>query len=449
MNNLYNNSPYIFKAMAVTFYALWSNRKKYGEYFNKHFSYLMSASGAQQEKDAKKELSDFLLQMRHQNGYYDISADPDIYKMPVISKRDVIKNYHSLLSGKPFAVVKSSGTTGQPLAIPYSKSAYQKEYAFWWYHRSYEGIKRGDRIATFAGHKVIPIWQKSAPYWVMNYAENQMLFSSYHFKKSNIASYVSALNSFKPLLIHGYPSSIYLIARYILENSIRLQFRPRMIITASETTLDFQKSAIEQAFGCKNYIWYGNTEYCGHITECPEGKLHIQPYHSFVRILNEDGIDVFPGEEGRIVATNFTNTVFPLINYDTGDVVRLSREQDCSCGRGGAIVDYIFGRMEDYIITPEGRYIGRLDHLFKDAKHVRNAQLEQNRLDELIVRIEKDDHYSTAIEEIILKEARNRLGGEMMIHFEYVTEIPKNKNGKFKFVVQNLDFSKLNDIERV
>lgn len=115
-----------------------------------------------------------------------------------------------------------------------------------------------------------------------------IIFSSYHLSTKNLKFYISQLQKFKPHLIHGYPSSVYLLAKYILENNIRLEFQPKMIITASETTLDFHKQVIETAFGCKNYIWYGNTEYAGHITECTEGKLHVQPYHSHVRIVNAE-----------------------------------------------------------------------------------------------------------------------------------------------------------------
>ena len=163
-----------------------------------------------------------------------------------------------------------------------------------------------------------------------------------------------------------------------------------MIVTASETTFDFQRKVIEEAFKTKLFIWYGNVEYCGHITECIHGKLHVQPFHSHIRILGDDGTEVKKGEEGSIVATNFTNTIFPLINYDTKDIVRLSKEQSCKCKKGGTVIDYIAGRMEDYIITPDGRYIGRLSQLFKNAKNVRNAQIVQNTLDNIIIRIVKE-----------------------------------------------------------
>ena len=144
------------------------------------------------------------------------------------------------------------------------------------------------------------------------------------------------------------------------------------------------------------------------------------------------------GEIGRVVATNFSNYSFALINYDMKDLVKISENQECSCDRGGMVLDYIHGRIEDYIITPEGRFVGRLDHLFKDAKYVKNGQIIQNDVKQVIIRIEKENGFSQKIERTIEQEARNRLGKRIEIQFDYVNHIEKEPNGKFKFIVQRI-----------
>ena len=164
----------------------------------------------------------------------------------------------------------------------------------------------------------------------------------------------------------------------------------------------------------------------------------VQPYHSHVRILRHNGTEAKKGEEGKIVATNFTNNIFPLINFDTKDIVRISEDQSCSCKKGGMVLDYISGRIDDYIVTPEGRFIGRLGHLFKNAKYVKNAQIQQDEVNSVTIRIVRKPGYNKKIEQNILHEATRRLGNKMEILFDYVDEIQKNKNGKFNFVVQNL-----------
>jgi phenylacetate-CoA ligase len=367
-----------------------------------------------------------------------INYSNDLEDLPLIDKKVVISNYTSFIMDSPYCTGQSSGTSGQPIKIPYSKQAYQKEYAFWWYHRSFGNIHRGDKIATIAGHKIADVTSDKPPFWIYNMSDNQMLFSSYHMSPKNMPHYVEELNHFKPVFIHGYPSSISMIASYILENSIMLDFRPRMIATSSETLLDFQRRNIEQAFGTKVSIFYGNSEFCGNIIECPNGKLHVQPYHSYVRILKDDGNHAQAGEQGRIVATNFANFSFALVNYDMRDIVQVSLDQSCTCGKGGLVLDSISGRMENYIITPEGRWVGRLDHLFKDAQYVRNAQIEQNDPSSVIIRIESEPGYSSAIEKTILEETRIRMGRTISVRFEYVREIEKLPNGKFPFILQKI-----------
>ena len=440
VSQAYSVLPYPFRIFVTSMAACIKCRQKYGSYFRSYFDFLMSNDVNHQHK-ANEELEEFLVYLRKNSCFYSnqIPKQLDLKKMLVIDKNIVLRNYQKIVMQKGFRVGRSSGTTGQPLAVPYAKNAYQKEYAFWWYHRTFAGVKMGDKIATVAGHKIADVNRDVPPFWVFNAAENQVFFSSYHLSLYNLRHYIDKLNHFRPDFIHGYPSSIYVLAKYVLENNTPLYFVPKMIVTSSEATLDFQRQVIEEAFKSKVYIWYGNTEYCGHITECPYGRLHVQPYHSLVRVVREDGKDAKTGEIGRIVATNFSNYAFPLINYDTKDIVKISRDQNCQCNKGGMVIDYIQGRIEDYILTPEGRTVVRLGHLFKDAKHVRNAQIEQNNIHQIIIRIEKEKGYSSEIEKMILKEARSRLGNTIEITFEYVNEIEKEKNGKFRFIIQNMD----------
>ena len=440
LNSLFYLLPYPVKNFSASVAAFVKHRQKYGKWFKDYFNFLTSSDLEIQERKSDEELEEFLKYMRKNNSFYSkiIPTDLDLNETPVIDKNIVLKNYNLIKMQSPFKTGKTSGTSGQPIEVPYARSVYQKEYAFWWYHRTFGDVKIGDRIATVAGHNVTSASRDEPPFWIYNSSESQTIFSSYHLSLKNIPRYVKKLNGFKPELIHGYPSSIYLLAKFILENNIQMQFRPKMIVTSSEATFDFQRYTIEEAFKSKVYIWYGNIELCGHITECSFGKLHVQPYHSLVRIIKDDGRDAGINEMGSLVATNFSNYAFPLINYDTNDTVKISNEQNCPCEKGGKIIESIVGRTEDFIVTPEGRVVVRLGHLFKDAKYVRNAQIEQNCPHQILLRIEPEKRYSNAIEKIILKEARSRSGSSIEINFEYVKEIKKEKNGKFRFIVQRM-----------
>ena len=135
-----------------------------------------------------------------------------------------------------------------------------------------------------------------------------------------------------------------------------------------------------------------------------------------------------------MVCTGLNNLAMPLIRYRTGDRVRL-REGACDCGRPFPLVEEIEGRVEDYVVTPEGYLIGRLDHLFKGVLGVREAQVVQRERSALILRVVREGAYSERSEGHIREEARKRVGPLMRVVFEYPERIERGAGGKFRFVV--------------
>jgi phenylacetate-CoA ligase len=250
--------------------------------------------------------------------------------------------------------------------------------------------------------------------------------------------YIEQFEKFNPLLLHGYPSSMYLLAlAYKKYGKAKLQLKA--VFTASESLLDFQRQAIEEAFSVKVFNWYGTSEMSANIVECECGELHLKEEHSLVEILDNNNQPCKAGETGRVVSTNFNNTAFPLIRYDVGDLVTVAVNQVAKCGRGGLLIDKVEGRIEDYVLTPDGVLVGRLDHLFKDALHVVEAQIIQPSKEQIILKLVKDKNFSQKDEEIILKEARLRLGNSIQIKFEYTDRIPRTKNGKFRFILSQIE----------
>jgi phenylacetate-CoA ligase len=94
----------------------------------------------------------------------------------------------------------------------------------------------------------------------------------------------------------------------------------------------------------------------------------------------------------------------------------------------------IDGRIEDYVKTPEGRLIGRLDHIFKEQLDVAEAQILQETEQALDVLLVRRPSYDAASEAKLLKEFRSRLGEAIRIDLQYVDAIPREPNGKFRAV---------------
>lgn len=450
IRSLYYALPQTAKNLISTAYGFRQRRARYGKEFRETLNFLRESQYWSNEKllDYQRErVAEFLKEAIPNTPFYRNDSryqGNSLENYPLIQKSDLRKDlqnfYHRNLEKIPHVWAHTSGTTGSAIVFPISREHFEREYAFHALSYEWGGISltdRNDRVAFCSGHPVAPPNRQKPPFWVYDYANNWLYFSSYHLAAKNIEYYIRELESFQPKMLGGYPSSIYLLAM-AYEKFGKKPLKLKSIFTSSETLLDFQRRKIETAFGAKVFNLYGNTEKCAYIIECEKGELHLKLEHSAVEILNERDEPCRAGESGRIVSTCFGNLAFPLIRYDLGDAVTISENQVSMCGRGGVLIEKIVGRIEDYIVTPDGRFVGRLDHLFKDSLNIKEAQIVQRQRDEIVIRLVCENDFSLTDEQLILQEARLRLGNEIKIKFETVEEIPRTSNGKFRFIVSEI-----------
>jgi phenylacetate-CoA ligase len=455
IRGLFEASPPLIRDLMATGYGIRHRGRKYGAYFRRHLEALTVSqwwSSAQHERAQAERLQRFVQRAVAAVPYYrqlfaehelrseEIQSAGDLRRLPLLEKETVRALGRGLMPAgwdrRQVVWFHTSGTTGKALEVPISQECFEREYAFRWLHYSWAGIDRHERIATLAGHPVAPVERLEPPFWVTNRAENQLLLSSQHLTSESMAHYAAKLRDWQPAMIHGYPSSLYLLALGLTERDER-EIRPRAVFTASETLMDHQRAAIEAAFDCKVYNWYGNTEMTGNIVDCDLGSLHVKPEHSLLEFLNAEGEPARPGELAEIIATGYGNEAYPLLRYRTGDTAILS-DRPCECGRGGPIVRRVTGRVEDIVVTPDGRHVGRLDHVFKDSPNVREAQIIQETPDTLVVRIVRRAEYSARDTERVNCSLRERVGERMRFQLEFVEWIPRGANGKFRFVVSKV-----------
>jgi len=374
--------------------------------------------------------------------YQDIRSLKDIELLPLLDKQTVrsnIKNFYpDNLRELNFAMVKTSGTTGTSLSFPLTIDAEREQWAICWRYRGQFGLDRNTWYAHFYGKSVVPITQNKAPFWRVNYPGKQILFSAYHMNASNLRFYVGALNKFKPPWIQGYPSLLALLSDYILSENIVLDYVPKVVTIGSESLLIQQKEKIEKAFGAKCRQHYGMTEAVANISECIHGRLHVDEDFAYTEFLKNDT------DNYNIVSTGFSNKGFVLIRYMLGDIARINaNDNKCPCGNSGRIVDSIDGRKEDYVLLPDGTKIGRLDHILKDMREIRECQIVQSTRKSIVFRIVKASGYSEHDEKKLLSEAVKRLGSELNIGIEYVDKLERSKTGKLRFVVSGIESSKV------
>jgi phenylacetate-CoA ligase len=101
-------------------------------------------------------------------------------------------------------------------------------------------------------------------------------------------------------------------------------------------------------------------------------------------------------------------------------------------------VEAIDGRIEDYVVTPDGRRVGRMDHAFKDTPELREAQILQHDRDSIRVLLVPIESFGKQARAVVEAELRSRLGHRIAIEFEIVKKIPRLPNGKFRAVISEV-----------
>lgn len=327
----------------------------------------------------------------------------------------------------------TSGTTGTALPLWSTPETLAEEYATVWRLRLDCGVRDPlEPNMTFNGNVTVPFDQTRPPFWRRSSYDNRTLYSVYHMTPENLRDYVRSVHELPANYVEGYPSAIHLMARALIEQDEPLpEGKIKAIFTSSESLLAFQREAIEKAFRAPVRDRYGTSEKAVSMTECQENRLHVDMEFCIVEIERTE--ETSEAETGPLLVTGLATDATPFIRYRIGDVGTRAKSP-CPCGRAGDSFLAVDGRIEDYVLTPDGRPVGRLDHVFKDQDEVAEAQITQERPDAIDVKIVPRDGYSQASKRRLIRDLRSRLGPEVEIRLEHVERIPREPNGKFRAV---------------
>jgi len=195
------------------------------------------------------------------------------------------------------------------------------------------------------------------------------------------------------------------------------------------------RASIERFFQCRCYDMWGQAEGVGMAMECDFGRLHVVPEVGILEILRPDGAPCGPGEIGEIFATGLLNTGMPLIRYQTGDFAAWSTDASCRCGRSTRVLEALEGRVDDYLVTEDGRQIGRLSTAVKRSPSIHSAQIVQDRPGHAWLLVRPGEGYRSADAEPVIADIRERIG-DFDFDVVEVAEIPKTPAGKTNLVVR-------------
>lgn len=432
-----------------------------GENVEKYYKQLLinETFTKEQNKDWQKEkLIELLIYLSTNNPFFskfisenNIDLDDlnrDVYKtlslFPITDKKFIKQYEEEWLSGHlsydNLQLASTSGSSGipfkfyqTPLAADYKTASKYRLYKRF-------GIGISDKqlcYGTGYNSDVKSRLQRLKIDLNNKYVNNRYFVDVSSLSKSMFKQEIDRINRLPIRSIWGYPSTLFEIAKYSLINDYPINNKMlKAVIYSGEGHDDYMDEIIKKAFNVITIDEYNSIE-CFIAGSCKVGKLHLNEDTTIFEVLHADGSITEYGN-GELLITSLFSKDFPFIRYKNGDVVSISKEF-CSCGNNFKILEHLDGRSSCFIFNgdikvPHAVCTHYLPH--SDYRNmVEKFQIEQNDRNSVIVRIVlKDKHLDcTGLEDMY-----RSLFNNIKVEFLYVDDIPKEKSGKFKDVINNV-----------
>ena len=326
--------------------------------------------------------------------------------VPTIDKKDLVEAQQlnppwgdAVALGEEFNLFRfqTSGSTGVPLAIPFSYySTYhygeQWVYGFW-------GVGLRPRDSFYFAFN----WGAFAGFWSTYWAVRRLGATVYSGGGLSTELRLKQILDYKPTVLIATPTYALAMAEKAKDLGIDLAGSTiNVTYHAGEPggNVPTTRRAIEEAWGAKAYELYGVAEIGAIAPGCPlQLGVHLAEDQAYASVVDpETGRPVGEGEVGENVVTSYIQFSQPVIKYRTHDLVRLVTTR-CDCGRTWILYkDGVLGRTDHMIIikgtnvypTAVEAILGEVRELSPNYEiHVTKGRIA----DELLVKVEVRPDY--------------------------------------------------------
>ena len=282
----------------------------------------------------------------------DIKTQKDFEKLvPFCSKQDLRDAYPLGLAAVPeeeiVRIHSSSGTTGSPVIIPYTK----KDVEDWaiMFARCYEmaGITNKDRIQITPGYG---LWTAGIGFQAGCERLGAMAIPM---GPGNTEKQLQMMQDLQATVICATSSYALLLAEQVEKRNLMNNIKLKKGVIGSERWGDKMRERISSILGIELYDIYGLTECYGpgigiNCTKQTEG-MHIFDDYLYIEILDPvTGEPVKDGEMGEITLTTLVKEGAPLFRFRTHDLASFVTGE-CPCGSTYPRISHIMGRSDDMV----------------------------------------------------------------------------------------------------
>lgn len=283
----------------------------------------------------------------------DIHSISDLAKLPFTYKSDLRDTYPYGMFAEPMRNVvrvhSSSGTTGKPTVVGYTKSDVDNIWS-----------EVMARTICCAGGTPDDVLHVAYGYGMFtgglgaHYGGEKLGCTVLPVSGGNTQRQIMIMQDFGSTILACTPSYSLYIADVLRDMNVDPKtLKLKATIMGAEPWTNEMRDKIEETFGVLAIDIYGLSEIIGPgvSSECSEKNgLHVNEDHFYPEIINPKTGEVLPdGAKGELVFTCLTKEAFPLIRYRTYDITELNREA-CTCGRTLTRMARVSGRSDDMLI---------------------------------------------------------------------------------------------------
>lgn len=318
----------------------------------------------------------------------------------------------------------TSGSTGIPMTVYRNRYERYLQIAKWLRVLFYNGYSIFDKVLSFTS----PGRLNEGNSFIQKIGLFRRMAIDYTLPIDEI---MSKVENYQPDIIYGNKASFDLLCNKIKDSSLKLKF----IVVGGEIICSKDKSLYERTLRTRVVESYGSVEL---------GIIAFQQMHQWLR-LNEDltyyeFIEISnklsdENLKSKLVMTDLSMTLMPLIRYDLGDFVIPKIDNNSIVG-----ITKIYGRQDDKVYLENGEVVNFLVFYevidkYMEIKQIKIFQKNYNFFEILIV---INPEKMNKIKARLVKDLTAITLPSCQFEFEILDEIPIDANGKNRFLVSEI-----------
>jgi phenylacetate-CoA ligase len=368
-------------------------------------------------------------------GYAAFAAAQSIEAFPILTKEQLQAGPQDFCArGRAGIPASTGGSSGSPLRLWRSPRAVVVEQAtIDWLAakadvdlvRCREAVLRGDHIKD-PNDQAPPFWRRAG--------SRRLILSSNHLNPANFEHFAAALKSFRPDVLHAYPSSLELLANLAEERGSKLRFP--LVITSSETLRSGLRQRVRTVFGAALLDHYGMAERVSVAYSLQDGvNTFVFPYAATELIADGESTC-------RVIGSALWNTAQPLLRYDTGDIALMPSGSDPRWRERIALglepFPRIEGRASDVLELANGGRVYALGQVARGIDGATSVQFLQQATDLVQIIVVPSHRYGAETIDAISRNFYQKAPRSVRIQFDLRDTPYRLPNGKAPVFVNGM-----------